>query len=312
MEDFAKNSWGGKLKTQGKIMNPISRSLLLSALSLVLIAGCGPKQKVQESTPTSGSAFLYVSTATQDLTSQLDKTFEAFYPDARIDIAPLRTRAAVESLLFGRQQQIILDRSLTAAESVAAADHNVPIYPYPLAAVPLYFAVNEKNTVRAIDSVALRNYLTGEWDSWKEAGGPDIACHPYMPLPGEGGWEAFMNYFGFLDTVIAVVCSTETDLITKAEADPGALAVVSVPIAKTHLTKLWWRTGSIEIPPNIKTIVDEPRYPFKLTITYITDRQKQDVAAGFLTFIVSNSGQKVVADQGYRPMTIPVRIVEMY
>ncbi|MFH1010241.1 MAG: hypothetical protein V1784_03285, partial [bacterium] len=148
--------------------------------------------------------------------------------------------------------------------------------------------------------------------NWKEVGGPDIACHPYMPLPGEGGWEVCMNYFGLLDTVSAVICSTQADLIKKAEADPGALALLSVPVAKTNLRKLWWRTGTIEIPPNIKTIVDEPRYPFKIIITYITNRQKQDVAAGFLTFIVSNAGQRVVADEGYRPATIPVRIVEMF
>lgn len=121
-----------------------------------------------------------------------------------------------------------------------------------------------------------------------------------------------MNYFGLLDTVIAVVCTTQTDLLKKAEADPGALAVLALPIKQTSLRKLWWRTGSIEIPPNIKTIVEEPRYPFMLTITYITNRQKKDVAAGFLTFIVSNSGQKVVANAGYRPATIPVRIIEMF
>jgi ABC-type phosphate transport system substrate-binding protein len=146
--------------------------------------------------------------------------------------------------------------------------------------------------------------MTGTWDNWKEAGGPNLPCHPYISLPGEGGWEVCMNYFGFLDTVIAVTCSTHAELIEKAEADPGALAVVSIPIQKTALRKLWWRQG--------KTIVVKPRYPFSLTLTYVTNRQKQDVAAGFLTFIVSNAGQKVVADEGYRPATIPIRIVEMF
>ncbi|MBM3325308.1 MAG: hypothetical protein FJY66_06535, partial [Calditrichaeota bacterium] len=230
----------------------------------------------------------------------------------RIDIAPLRTRAAVESLLFGKREEIILDRPLTKAESLAFAEQRIPIYSYSVAALPLYFAVHPENPARAMDSVGLRNFLTGVWENWKEVGGADIACHPYMPLPGEGGWEVCMNYFGLLDTVVAVICSTQADLIEKSEADAGALALLSVPIAKTNLRKLWWRTGTVEIPPNIKTIVEEPRYPFRIAVTYVTNRQKQDVAAGFLTFIVSNAGQRVVADEGYRPATIPVRIVEMF
>ncbi|NIO27860.1 MAG: hypothetical protein GTO29_04810 [Candidatus Latescibacteria bacterium] len=279
-------------------------------LCLLFLAYCSSGEKA--STPTSGSAFIYTSSAVEGLASALGRTFEGYYPAARIDFSSLRTRAAVESLLFGTPQEIFLDRPLVPAESLAAAQNGIPIYEYPVATLPLYFAVHPENSVQAIDSVALRKFLTGAWESWSEIGGPNIPCHPYLPLPGEGGWEACMNYFGLLDTVIAVVCTTQTDLLKKAEADPGALAVLALPIKQTSLRKLWWRTGSIEIPPNIKTIVEEPRYPFMLTITYITNRQKKDVAAGFLTFIVSNSGQKVVANAGYRPATIPVRIIEMF
>jgi ABC-type phosphate transport system substrate-binding protein len=291
-------------------MNQRLCSLAAIALGLVWLAGCGPAEK--KASPTSGSAFIYASSSTVRLGVELAGQFEGYYSDARIDFAELRTRAAVESLLFGPLEQIFLDRPLAKAESLVAAGNNIPIYQYPVATLPLCFGVHPDNPVRAIDSVALRKFLTGTWESWDEVGGPDIPCHPYVPLPGEGGWEVLMNYFGLLDTVIAVICTTQAGLIEKAEMDPGALAVVSLPISQTHLRKLWWRTGSIEIPPNIKTIVEPPCYPFKLTIAYITNRQKSDVAAGFLTFIVSNAGQKVVADTGYRPATIPVRVVEMF
>ena len=291
-------------------MNRNLCSLIVVTCSLILLAGCGTT--VKKSTPTSGSAFIYTSSAVEGLAKELAETFEGYYADVRIDIGSIRSRAAVESLLFGQPQEILLARPLIPPETLAAAEYGIPIYSYHVASVPLYFGVHSDNPVHAIDSVALHNFLTGTWDSWKEVGGPNSPCHPYISLPGEGGWEVIMDYFGLLDTVIAVVCSTQAELVKKAEADPGALAILSLPIKKTNLRKLWWRTGTIEIPPNIKTIVDAPRYPFKLSITYITNRRKQDVAAGFLTFIVSNSGQKVVANEGYRPATIPVRIVEMF
>ena len=148
-------------------------SLIVAGLAIIWVTGCGPAQ--QKTSPTSGSAFLYTSSSVEDLSVELADDFEAFYPEARIDIAELRTRTAVESLLFGTLQQVFLDRPLIKAESLAAQEHGIPIYSYAIAYVPLYFGVNEDNSLHAIDSVSLRNFLTGTWDNWKDAGGDDLS-----------------------------------------------------------------------------------------------------------------------------------------
>jgi ABC-type phosphate transport system substrate-binding protein len=284
-------------------------SLMITVVFSLLLSACN---STQQTSPTSGSAMIYTSSSLEKLSLSLGQTFEAYYPQARIDFARLPSRAAVESLFFGSSQEIILDRPLVPAESLAAAENGIPIYQYRIATLPLYFAVHTENPVQAIDSTALRRFLTGKWNSWAEIGGPDLPCHPYLLPPGEGSWEVCMEYFGILDEVVAVICSTTAQLVSKAQDDPCALAVVPVPIQDTNMKKLWWRTGQIEIPPNIKTIAEDPCYPFQLNVTYITNRQKLDVAAGFLTFIMTNTGQKIVADTRYRPATIPVRIIEMY
>jgi ABC-type sulfate transport system substrate-binding protein len=57
--------------------------------------------------------------------------------------------------------------------------------------------------------------------------------------------------------------------------------------------------------------MESPRWPFMTTFTYVTTHMKSDVAAGYLTFLVSNDGQKIVMNQGYRPASVPVRIIQM-
>lgn len=295
-------------KNQPVHMKRIKSNSTITVFLFLLLSACDSSQ---QASTTSGSALIYSSSSLEKLSLALSRTFEAYYPQARIDFASLPSRAAVESLLFGTSQEILLDRTLVPAESLAAAENGIPIYQYSIASLPLYIGVHKENSVQAIDSTAFRRFLTGEWNNWKEINGPDLPCHPYLLPPGEGSWEVCKGYFGILDEVIAVICSTTADLIAKAQDDPCALAVVPVPIQETNMKKLWWRTGDIEIPPNIKTIAEEPRYPLALNITYITNRQKMDVAAGFLTFVMSNTGQKTVADAYYRPASIPVRIIEM-
>jgi ABC-type sulfate transport system substrate-binding protein len=75
--------------------------------------------------------------------------------------------------------------------------------------------------------------------------------------------------------------------------------------------KLRFRNGAEEVTANVKQILEYPRYPFRLDITYVTTKQKSDVAAGFLTYAVSNLGQQRVMNLGYRPASVPVRVVRM-
>jgi ABC-type sulfate transport system substrate-binding protein len=46
-------------------------------------------------------------------------------------------------------------------------------------------------------------------------------------------------------------------------------------------------------------------------LTYATTRNKVDGAAGFLTFLMSNTGQREYMNLGYRPAAVPVRIVRL-
>jgi ABC-type Fe3+ transport system substrate-binding protein len=48
-----------------------------------------------------------------------------------------------------------------------------------------------------------------------------------------------------------------------------------------------------------------------MRLYYYTIADRTDLASGFLSFMASNQGQRVIADQGYLPEMIPVRVVTL-
>jgi len=170
----------------------------------------------------------------------------------------------------------------------------------------------ESLRVTDLDSTGLKRILEGTATSWKEFGAEDIPITLYAPLPGEGAWNSLLDYYGQLDSIAAVICSTNTRMLELAADDPGALLIYSKKVADAAgYKKLRWATGELRVPANAKTILESPRWPFMTTFTYATTRMKSDVAAGYLTFIVSNDGQKMVMKEGYRPASVPVRVVQL-
>jgi len=285
-------------------------SLLIAAVLIEFCFGCGPK--LPQETMTSGHARIGASDAVFDLAWFLSREFQGGNPAAFIDIRRAPARELVDSLLKNRSQEVFLDRTLTPPETLALTRAGFKIYSYPVAYYPVYLAVAEANTVHSIDSTELRGVLLGTVSNWSQLGGTDMPLTLYLPLPGEGAWQSVMNYFGRLDSVAAVICSTSAAMLDSAKGDEGALLVWSKPLGDLPYRALTFRWGGEEVRPTVKTILEEPRYPFHLDITYVTTRNKTDVAARYLTFAVSNLGQRRLMDAlRYRPASVPVRVIQM-
>lgn len=282
---------------------------LLTAASAVAVMSCGSREPKE--TMTSGHVVIGASDAIYELAWMLSREFQIGNPSAFVDIVRLDNRSLVDSLINARAEEIFLDRTLLPAESLAIAQAFPALYTYPIAYYPVYLLTAAENETADIDSAALRGILTGQITNWKEVGGPDLVIRPYLPLPGEGAWEAVVGYFGGLDSVEAVICSTAADMIKLAEGDAGALLVYPLPCEELPYERLRFKKGPYKIPANAKTIMEDPLYPFRLNITYVTTRSKHDVAAGYLTFATSNLGQQRIMNRDYRPASVPVRVIYM-
>ncbi len=286
-----------------------TRNFILMLAVALLAASCG--QQKPKAGMTAGHAVIGASDAVFDLAWQISKDFQTGNAGAFVDIVRASNNSLVDSLLNERAEEIFLDRRPLPAETLAFANAKLKLLTYDIALYPVYLLVPKTNSAAMIDSASFRDVLLGKITNWKQLGGSDQRLTLYLPLPGEGGWVSVMNYFGHLDSVSAIVCSTAAKMLELATPDSGALMVYAKPYQTLPFKRLTFRRVGMDIPANPKTIVDEPRYPFRLEITYVTTRNKVDVAAGYLTFATSNVGQRGIMNQGYRPASVPVRVVQM-
>ncbi|MBU0508985.1 substrate-binding domain-containing protein [bacterium] len=284
---------------------------LLGVTCMIMVLGCGPSKPKE--TMTAGHVRIGASDAVFDLAWFLSREFQAGNRAAFIDIVRRANRDLVDSLLNGDAEEIFLDRTLTPAETLALRRTGHRLYSYPVAYYPVFLLVDTALKVESVDSAELRGILTGRVVNWRELGGPDLPINVYLPLPGEGAIQSIVDYFGGLDSLqAAAVCSTSSILLDSAEGDAGALILYTQPITHLPYQPLRFRRGDEAIRPNVKTILEENGYPFRLNITYVTTHMKTDVAAGYLTFVVGNLGQRRIMDAfKYRPASVPVRVIQM-
>jgi len=104
-------------------------------------------------------------------------------------------------------------------------------------------------------------------------------------------------------------------LVLGVLAGPDALGLVGMqitPSAHPEVKKVKWINPLLAdpVPANIGTL-QEGRYPFKMGLYYYTIADRTDLASGFLSFMAGNQGQRLVADNGFLPAMIPVRIVNL-
>ncbi len=289
-------------------MKRILKNLLLIVLFSTVVWSCGPRAPREGYTV--GTALIGTSDAVYDLAASLAQQYQSIHSTAFVSAYRHDTRSLIDTLISDRAEEIFIDRALTPAETLAFASQELKLYTYAICYYPVYFMVDTVIGAANIDSAGLRGVLTGQVTNWKELGGRNQLITPYIPLPGTGAWATIMGYFGELDSLVAVPCSTDSRMLEMAMEDPGAFLVYSHPPEELHRYKrLRWSVRELRIPANAKRILESPIYPFMMQFTYATTHNKGDVAAGYLTFIMANIGQRTVMERGYRPAAVPVRVI---
>jgi phosphate transport system substrate-binding protein len=242
--------------------------------------------------------------------------FNKLYPQANVNVYALDSRAIVDSLLQARTDAAYFDRQLSVAESLTVVANRRHIYSFLLGTTVSTWLVHPSNTVATIDSLQLLNILTGKFKSWSDLGGADEPIDIYLPPLDDGAWKTLADYYaGGLFSVAAHYWPNDSTVLAKVQEDPNALGLVGRQIAgadNPQLKKLKWINPILAdpVPANIGSL-QEGKYPFPVGLYYYTIADRTDLASGFLSFMASNAGQRLIADNGFLPAMIPVRIVNL-
>jgi len=287
------------------------------ALLLLLVAGsagCASQRRpgVVEDSLTSGRTTIVCAPEARDLIVRERDAFQALYPQANIEVRAGTSRDAVSALFAARCGAGVITRELAPEERVAAIRGGLELEGYRFARDALVAVVHPSNPVQNISLPKLRGVYSGELREWSQLAGLRQGIRPVVQ-PMESDVTAF-----FIEEVMegeaigARVLTEDSDSAVVAHVlrDPQAMGYVTLAWAERGARPLRISplTGLPHTRPDVETVYGG-KYPLNRFFNYYVRAGGPLLANGFITFITSTAGQKIVHEAGFVPTSVPVRFV---
>jgi phosphate transport system substrate-binding protein len=261
---------------------------------------------------TSGRILIVCAPEAYDLISRERSTFRELYPRASIEIRAGSSREAVAALLGARCDLAVIARELEPEERGAQIRGRLAIEGYRFARDAVVMVVNQANAVENLAIEDVRRIYRGQVSRWSEAGGTDTAVMPVIqPLESEITQFFAQQVMGDEPIEARVIYATsDSDVVARVNGEAGAVGYVSLAAAARapKTLRLASLTGLPYWKPDLETIY-KGDYPLTRYFNlYVRDKGPR-LGNGFITFVTSFPGQKLVRDSGLAPTSVPVRFV---
>ncbi len=303
---------------------------LYIGLALLPVFGCGPQNSKTDETQTAGRIVIKGEDAAVRMIRRQSQSFMALYPRSAIVVDEGGSKAAIAALNEGRARIAVMNRPVTSAEDSIIKANGGLAKEYKIAYDGLAVIVNSGNKVQRLDFEQLSEIFSGRITSWSRLGGNIDNLVPVIPGPNMGHYEYFQQLVlnGGEYAAKSYPCTTTAQIVELVKSHPSAIGLVSMnalyrdwdvwpPVKETGIKALdiaqVKESGYFQ--PNQKTVY-EGNYPLSHPVyMYVNDilertysQGMSSLAHGFITYVSSVEGQKIAAQQGYVPATMPVTI----
>lgn len=159
--------------------------------------------------------------------------------------------------------------------------------------------VHPENSVKGLSSVQLQDIYVGKISNWQELGGADRQINLYTRDEASGTREVFWKKGlnkGDISAKANVVVSNGA-MKTAVAGDPFAIGYISVGHMDQSVTPL----ALDGVLPNLDT-VRSGEYRVSRGLYSLSKGEPSGLAKLFLDFILSPSGQQIVAENGFIPV----------
>jgi phosphate transport system substrate-binding protein len=248
----------------------------------------------------------------RDLIVRERDAFQALYPQASIEVRTGTSRDAVSALFAARCGAGVITRELAPEERAAAVRGGLELEGYRFARDALVAVVNPSNPVQNISLPKLRGVYAGEVREWSQLAGARQEIRPVIQ-PMESDVTAFFTeeVMGG-EAIRARVLTEDSDsaVVARVLRDPQAVGYVTLAWAErgARPLRLSPLTGLAYTQPDAETVYNG-KYPLCRFFNCYVRTGGPQLANGFITFITSTGGQKIVHETGFVPTSVPVRFV---
>jgi phosphate transport system substrate-binding protein len=299
-------------KASGRVFLPAA---LTGCFCLTLsAAGCSPRSTPRpvEDSLTSGRISMVTAFEAEDMVTRGRDAFHGLYPQATLDLGRGSSRDAIGALFAAKCDLAIITRELDAEERSAAVRGKLDLEGYRFARDAVVAIVHADNPVQNLTVAELRRIYSGETRKWSEFGGRDETIVPITRPPASDLNECFMQQVMAGDEMRAhsIEAQTDSEVVARVRANPAAIGYVSLNWADrgARALEIAALKGLPYRKPDLEAVY-EGRYPLTRFFNLYARASGPRLSNGFITYMTSFEGQKLVQESGLVPTAVPVRFV---
>lgn len=302
--------------------------LYIVFITIIALLSCNnnPVGKDYTDTATSGKVSISIDESYALLFDTQIYTFEALYPNAKVEAKFKPEQEALRDLLLDSSKVAVLNRTLTEEEAANFKKANIYPVTTKIAEDAVALVVNNINLDTALTVKQIKNFLTGIDTVWPQNkkqkitivfDNPNSANYRYL--------KDLVNNQAFGKNVFAVKSNPE--VINYVSTHENSIGIISVnwisdmddTLSQSFLKKVRVVGLTDEEYPNELTKFRKPRqayianksYPFCRSVYMINRQTRAGLGTGFVSFVAGEKGQRMMKLAGLVPATMQVRLIQI-
>lgn len=309
-------------------MNQILKILILISFS-VLISCSNSSNKPVES-PTVGATSIYIDETFLPIIKEQEAVFEAIYPLANLNLTALPEAMVVKALIDDTTRAAIITRELSQNE--VKYFNTKKIFPQQLkiASDAVAIIINNKNTDSIFSIQTLEDVFTGKASSWNQINKQSKLGNINVVFDNQHSSTIRLIQDSIcrdkkISSKLSAV-NTNKEVIEFVKNNKNSIGIIGVNWISnskdsTALSFLKDVTVAYVSRHSIATLENSYQpfqayialsfYPLTRNIYFINCGPYAGLAKGFMSFIASQRGQKIIQKAGILPATMPLRLVQV-
>ena len=288
----------------------MTKRILTTGLSLVLasllIVGCGGKGN------DSKSAAKYITIKGSDtmvhLASAWAEAYMEAHPDADISVTGGGSGTGLAALLNGTTDICIASRSIKAKEVKMAEEKGLHPNEIVTSRDGIAVVVNPGNPINNLTIEQIGKMYTGAYTNWSEVGGPDEDIVILSRESSSGTYVFFQEHVMRKKDYSpeAMLMPSTSAIIQSVSQDAWAIGYVGLGYGvqagdKVKMLSVMSDADSPAVVPSVATVQDAS-YGIARPLHFYTNGAPSGMTQGFVDFVLSEAGQKIVLETGYVPV----------
>lgn len=303
--------------------------LVLSAM--VILTSCNKKKKTMRTdTPTSGEAFLAVDDCFKPIIQQEIEVFESLHENAILVPIYDNEVGVINALLRDSVRLAITARELTRGEEQTIRNKKLTPRTQRVAVDGVALIINKENNDSLISVSALKKIMTGEIKSWKEINPASKYDNITVVFDNQNSSTVrFIKDSINRGAPLAESLRAQDDnsaVLDYVSRTPYAMGVIGVswvsnPADTTNLS-FTDKVTVMGVSRSDNATIDNSykpfaaylalgEYPLIRDIYVIVTDLRETLPTGFMSFLISDVGQKIILKSGILPARRTFRIVSV-